>query len=168
MNKYEYGTNKLDALTILEHTLNMKAATVYKVEACTTTKSGTKRVLDEKESTLALEKQKKLVQNFQEWVWKDPYRKAELIDIEEITSNELYSLKVIKDDGTILFATELGTPHAAWNSYWLYQNGDVTGVLEYNPSEFQGLSNYYYKLYTLYRKHIFYKMYFQLLYLKFF
>lgn len=74
--------------------------------------------------------------------------KAELIGIEEVTPQELYSLKVIKDDGTILFATELGTPHVAWNSYWLYQRGDVTGVLEYNPSEFQGLSNYYYKLYT--------------------
>lgn len=78
-----YGTDKMEALVILEHTLNMKTAVVTKEIDCPTNKSGKKRVIDRAETVAAIEKQQKLMQAFQNWVWTDEARKHRLTEIFE-------------------------------------------------------------------------------------
>ena len=66
-----YGTGKLEALTILERTLNMKSVAVTREEKG-------KRVSDSSETLMAMDRQKKLITAFQDWVWKDEERKRRL------------------------------------------------------------------------------------------
>lgn len=74
----KYGTKRIDALNILERTLNMKTVAVTDEVDCNTNKSGKKRVINQTETVLAIEKQQKLIDEFQEWVWSDPKRKERL------------------------------------------------------------------------------------------
>lgn len=83
LSRQTYGTDKMDALTILEHTLNMKTVVVTKEIDCPTNKSGVKRVIDQVETVAAIEKQQKLIRTFKQWVWKDTRRKLRLTDIFE-------------------------------------------------------------------------------------
>ena len=69
-----FGTMRINALQILEKTLNMKTITVMDEVACTTNKSGIRRVINRKETLAAIEKQNALIKAFQEWIWKDPER----------------------------------------------------------------------------------------------
>ena len=78
-----YGTKRLEALYILEKTLNMRTVSVTDEVSCPTNASGKKRVLNQPETVLALEKQKKLVDEFRRWVWLDPQRKERLENIFE-------------------------------------------------------------------------------------
>ena len=78
-----YGTWRMDALTILEKTLNMKTVCVYDELKVTGKDTAKKRVLNKTETVLALEKQKKMIEEFQSWVWKDRARKEELERIFE-------------------------------------------------------------------------------------
>ena len=70
-----YGTDRIEALHILERTLNMKTVSVTDEVYCPTNASGKKRVINKAETTLALEKQQKMIEAFQKWVWQDPKRK---------------------------------------------------------------------------------------------
>ena len=78
-----YGTPWMDALQILEKTLNMKTVAVTKEVPCPENKSGFKRVINKEETVLALEKQQKMVAAFQKWVWLDEERKKRLEAIFE-------------------------------------------------------------------------------------
>lgn len=78
-----YGTEKLEALHILEKTLNMKTLAVTEEIRCPTNASGKKRVINQAETIAALEKQKKLIEAFQKWVWQDDARKKRLESIFE-------------------------------------------------------------------------------------
>ena len=80
---YAYGTPRIGGLQLLEHTLNLKSAAIYDEIACLTTKSGKKKVLNKYETTLALEKQRELIENFRGWVWRDAERKETLRRIFE-------------------------------------------------------------------------------------
>lgn len=73
-----YGTPRIDAITILERTLNMKSVVVTDEVTSKVTKSGYTRVINHDETALALEKQKLLISTFQNWVWKNKERKARL------------------------------------------------------------------------------------------
>ena len=73
-----YGTPRLEALYILERTLNMKSVVVTDEVVCRTNKSGKKRVVNQAETVLAIEKQQKMIADFQKWVWRDPVRKKRL------------------------------------------------------------------------------------------
>lgn len=73
-----YGTSRLEALYILERTLNMKTIAVKNEVACKINASGKKRVINKEETLLALEKQQKMIKEFQDWVWKDEKRKKRL------------------------------------------------------------------------------------------
>ena len=73
-----YGTEKLEALHILEKTLNMKTVSVTDEISCPTNASGKKRVINKAETVAALEKQQKLIKAFQKWVWSDDARKERL------------------------------------------------------------------------------------------
>ncbi|MGN0813397.1 MAG: helicase-related protein [Candidatus Coproplasma sp.] len=80
-SSHTYGTERMGALYILEKTLNMRTVAVYDEEPCLTTFSGVKRVVNKSETVLALEKQKKLIEEFRRWVWLDEERKRRLEDI---------------------------------------------------------------------------------------
>lgn len=78
-----YGTSSMDALTILEYTLNMKTPVVTKEVPCPINKSGVKRVIDQDETTAAIEKQTLLIQTYKKWVWSNNKRKSYLTDLYE-------------------------------------------------------------------------------------
>ena len=80
---HKYGTPRMEALVILERTLNMKAVSVTDEVTCTTTKSGKKRVINQAETVLAIEKQQKMIEEFQKWIWKDERRRERLETIFE-------------------------------------------------------------------------------------
>ena len=94
-----YGTQRLEALEILERTLNMKTVCVTDEVACSTNASGKKRVVNQQETVLALEKQQKMIAEFKKWVWKDVSRKAQL---EEIFENKFSCVRRRIFDGSFL------------------------------------------------------------------
>lgn len=73
-----YGTDRMGVLHILEKTLNMKSIAVSDEVQCLTNASGKKRVINRDETVLVLEKQKKMIAEFQAWIWKDEKRKERL------------------------------------------------------------------------------------------
>ncbi len=75
-----FGTEKIGALHIIERTLNMKTVSVTEEIS---TADGTKRVINRPETVAALEKQKLIIKEFRDWVWKDSKRKKRLEKIFE-------------------------------------------------------------------------------------
>lgn len=69
-----YGTDSMNMLTILDHTLNMKTLTVSEV-VDEDTKT---RVINQQETMKVLEKQQQMIDTFRTWVWSDESRKARL------------------------------------------------------------------------------------------
>ena len=94
-----YGTDRLGALYILEKTLNMKTVCVQDEVSCATNKSGVKRVINQAETVAVLDKQKKLIEEFQKWVWTDKERKERL---ETIFENQFSCVKRRIFDGSFL------------------------------------------------------------------
>ena len=75
-----YGTSCIDGMRILEKTLNLQPLAVNdEMES----QGGMRRVLNQEETTLALEKQKKLIEEFKRWVWTDEHRAERLVTIFE-------------------------------------------------------------------------------------
>lgn len=81
-----YGTDRINALHILERTLNMKSVAVTDEVVCNTNSSGKKRVINQSETILAIEKQNKMITAFQKWIWEDEGRKERLETIFETIS----------------------------------------------------------------------------------
>lgn len=73
-----YGTPRISALDILERTLNMKTIAVTDEVVSLTNASGKARVVNKPETVAAIEKQQKMIHDFQRWVWKDEARKERL------------------------------------------------------------------------------------------
>ncbi len=71
-----FGTTRKNAYEILETTLNLKDAKVY--DYIFDDNGNRKPVLNQKETTLALEKQEQLKQAFQDWIWSDSGRRDRL------------------------------------------------------------------------------------------
>ena len=94
-----YGTSRMEALYILERTLNMKSVAVTDKIPCTTTRSGEKRILNKAETALAIEKQKLMIEKFQKWIWLDPRRKERL---EEIFESKFSCVRTRRFDGSFL------------------------------------------------------------------
>ncbi len=79
----DYGTSKINALHILEKTLNMKTVAVYDTYDCPAALSGKRKELNKSETILAIEKQAKITEAFKNWVWQDEQRKERLEMIYE-------------------------------------------------------------------------------------
>ena len=94
-----YGTDRINALHILERTLNMKSVTVTDEVVCNTNSSGKKRVINQSETILAIEKQNKMIKAFQKWVWEDERRKERL---EMIFENNFSCVRRRIFDGSFL------------------------------------------------------------------
>lgn len=71
-----FGTTRKNAYEILETTLNLKDAKVY--DYVLDDNGNQKPVLNQKETTLALEKQEQMKQSFQDWIWSDAGRRDRL------------------------------------------------------------------------------------------
>ena len=80
-----YGTERANAYKILEDTLNLRDVRIY--DTITDADGKEKRVLNSKETTLAQQKQQAIKDAFQEWIWKDPTRRHELVQ----KYNELFN-----------------------------------------------------------------------------
>ncbi|MBR2989002.1 MAG: DEAD/DEAH box helicase family protein, partial [Clostridia bacterium] len=80
---HTYGTRRINALQILEKTLNMSTIAIYDEIPSKETKSGKKSVLNQTETNLALEKQRLITEKFVKWVWRNADRKQALEDIFE-------------------------------------------------------------------------------------
>ena len=93
-----YGTRRLEALTIIEKTLNQKTIAVYD-EVNVRNSSKKKKVLNQEDTLLAIEKQRLIIKAFKDWVWLDPKRKERL----QRTYEDRYSTnKVRYFDGSFL------------------------------------------------------------------
>lgn len=80
-----YGTDRINAYKILEETLNLRDVRIY--DTVTDSDGKERRVLNSKETTLAQQKQQAIKDAFQDWIWKDPNRRHELVD----RYNELFN-----------------------------------------------------------------------------
>ena len=80
-----YGTERANAYKILEDTLNLRDVRIY--DTIEDADGREKRVLNSKETTLAQQKQQAIKDSFQEWIWKDPTRRHDLVQ----RYNELFN-----------------------------------------------------------------------------
>ena len=72
-----YGTQRASAYRILEDTLNLRDVRIYDTVQDADGKE--RRVLNQKETTLAQQKQQAIKDAFGEWVWKDAVRRQTLV-----------------------------------------------------------------------------------------
>ncbi|MGN0692835.1 MAG: helicase-related protein [Oscillospiraceae bacterium] len=93
----DFGTPRMNALQILENTLNMKNIAVYDVRYSPTGK--THRVLNRVETISAVEKQYKMKNAFNDWVWSDKNRKEHL---ERIYEDKYSCIRKRHYDGSFL------------------------------------------------------------------
>ena len=92
-----FGTYRMDALHIIEKTLNMQ--TIKIMDETVDFLGKKKSVVNEKETLLALDKQKKILEVFERWIFRDEKRKAELQRIYEDT---YCCIRTRKFDGSFL------------------------------------------------------------------
>ncbi len=101
-NKYidgyeTYGTTRMNALHILEHTLNMQSIAIF--DKVIDDNGEEKRVFNRDETAKAIAKQDIIKQMFADWIWTSPARKK---DLEEIYNREINNEVVRQFDGSHL------------------------------------------------------------------
>ena len=74
-----YGTDCANAYKILEDTLNLRDVRIYDTVRDADGKE--KRVLNSKETTLTQQKQQAIKEAFRDWIWRDPDRRRELVQL---------------------------------------------------------------------------------------
>ena len=74
-----FGTSRMNAYEILEATLNLRDVRVYDKKVGPDGKDT--RVLNSRETTLAQQKQQAIKDAFRSWIWKDPDRRDELVQV---------------------------------------------------------------------------------------
>ena len=74
-----YGTDCANAYKILEDTLNLRDVRIY--DTVRDANGTEKRVLNSKETTLAQQKQQAIKEAFRDWIWRDPDRRRELVQL---------------------------------------------------------------------------------------
>jgi len=73
-----YGTSRMNAYKIMEETLNLKDVRVYDTKI----EDGKEiRVLNKKQTTLAVQKQDAIKQAFKDWVFRDSERRQNLVEV---------------------------------------------------------------------------------------
>ncbi len=94
-----YGTRYMNALVIIEKTLNQSPVEVFDEIPSRTTPGKTEKRLNEAKTLRVLEKQEIIVKAFKDWIWTSPERKAEL---ERIYETRYSSNRVRHFDGSFL------------------------------------------------------------------
>ena len=74
-NTNTWGTERVDALSIIKNTLNLQTITVYD------TLDDNRKVVNSVETANGREKQEAIKQEFKEWIWKDENRRNRLVKI---------------------------------------------------------------------------------------
>ena len=97
--KVTYGTNRLNALQIIERMLNNQNIVVSDKRASTINKSGEVRVVNKRETLLALERASRIKTAFADWLARDDKRKSL---IEKVYSTKYGSIKRRAFDGSFL------------------------------------------------------------------
>lgn len=82
-NTSTFGTSRMDALTILLKTLNMRTIRITDEVSAPETKSGVRREINRGETAAAHEKQKLIIEEFRRWIWQDEERSKTLRQIYE-------------------------------------------------------------------------------------
>lgn len=72
-----FGTDRASAYRILEETLNLRDIRIYDTVEDADGKE--RRVLNQKETTLAAQKQQAIKDAFKDWLWRDPERRQTLV-----------------------------------------------------------------------------------------
>ena len=72
-----YGTHRANAYKILEDTLNLRDCRIY--DTITDVDGKERRILNQKETTLAQQKQQAIKDAFAGWIWQDPQRRTALV-----------------------------------------------------------------------------------------
>ncbi|MEG2504228.1 MAG: hypothetical protein RSB44_06025, partial [Carnobacterium sp.] len=72
-----YGTDRANGYRILEDTLNLRDVRIY--DTVLDVEGKEKRVLNQKETTLAQQKQQAIKDAFADWIWRDPARREALV-----------------------------------------------------------------------------------------
>ncbi|MCC8156812.1 MAG: DEAD/DEAH box helicase family protein, partial [Oscillospiraceae bacterium] len=72
-----YGTTRASAYRILEDTLNLRDVRIY--DTVQDPDGRERRILNNKETTLAQQKQQTIKDAFRDWIWKDPERRRTLV-----------------------------------------------------------------------------------------
>ena len=74
-----YGTSRMNAFKIAEHCLNLQTVNIY--DEVEDDEGRKKRVLNKPETIAAREKQRKLEQEFKDWIFDDQERRNDLVDV---------------------------------------------------------------------------------------
>lgn len=94
-----WGTKRMPALDILEDTLNGRDVRVYDEVPCPSNRSGKRRVLNHGDTMEALEKQRRMVEEFGKWVWDAPWRASYL---EQVFNRHYGTFALQRFDGSCL------------------------------------------------------------------
>lgn len=99
----KYGTKRLNAYWIIESSLNLRTVRVWdkKYDSVTGKES---RVLNQKETALAQNKQEIIQQKFESWIWQDADRRKKLC---RIYNDRFNCLKPREYDGSLLTFPEM-------------------------------------------------------------
>ncbi len=79
-NSHTYGTKRLDAMHIIEKTLNQKTIAVYDEVPSPTKPNSKVKILNQDETLLAIKKQESILEEFRKWIWNDERRKEILLE----------------------------------------------------------------------------------------
>ena len=79
-NSHNFGTSRLDAMHIIEKTLNQKTIAVYDEVPSPTNPKSKVKVLNQNETVLAIKKQELILEEFKKWIWNDQKRKDMLLE----------------------------------------------------------------------------------------
>ena len=93
-----YGTSRANAYKILEDSLNLRDVRIY--DTIEDADGKERRVLNAKETTLAVQKQQAIRDAFKDWIWKDPDRRQALV---RQYNEEMNSTRPREYDGHITF-----------------------------------------------------------------
>lgn|GEM_PF-1006048 len=71
------------------------------------------------------------------------------VDISKVDETQEAILKVLDDEGNIIWQESAWLPHAGWNSIFLCTIDGKDFLLRYNPYMIQGFGDYRYKLFSI-------------------
>ncbi|MCD8206269.1 MAG: DEAD/DEAH box helicase family protein [Clostridia bacterium] len=120
-----YGTKRLNALEIIELTLNMKNPTVYN-EVYNKERGTYTQIINKDETVQALDRQKLLIDTFRRWVWEDGTRRARL---EDIYNRKYCAIRKRTFDGSLLHFPGMSSDVSLYD----YQKCAVSRIL-YSPN----------------------------------
>ena len=82
----DYGTSRVNGVTLFEQALNMKTPTIYDTDPLDDRE---KKVVNQEETLAAREKQKLIKERFKSWIFSDPDRAERLVRMYNDTYNNL-------------------------------------------------------------------------------